>query len=118
MEFDTPESKDVQLNQQLDRLMVRYRAACPTPEPSANFMPGVWAKIEARRGWLWHARIYARRIALAAAAASALIVGVRMGTTLKHDALISKSYVDVLQEAAATEDFAYLPAMEVSERSE
>jgi hypothetical protein len=33
----------------LDRLFRAYREACPNPEASANFMPGLWARIEARQ---------------------------------------------------------------------
>ena len=43
-------------DQQLDELFVEYRQACPEVEAGANFMPGVWAKIEARRKsetWFW-----------------------------------------------------------------
>lgn len=33
----------------LDELFRAYRAACPEPEASVNFMPEIWAKIEARQ---------------------------------------------------------------------
>jgi len=33
---------------ELDQLFLAYREACPDPEPSVNFMPEMWAKIEAR----------------------------------------------------------------------
>jgi len=32
----------------LDQLFHAYREACPDPEPSVNFMPEMWARIEAR----------------------------------------------------------------------
>jgi hypothetical protein len=32
----------------LNDLFHAYRDACPDPEPSVNFMPALWAKIEAR----------------------------------------------------------------------
>jgi hypothetical protein len=32
----------------LNELFVAYRDACPVPEGSANFMPGLWARVEAR----------------------------------------------------------------------
>lgn len=35
--------------QQLDELFRQYRAAVPEVDASPNFMPGVWARIEARR---------------------------------------------------------------------
>jgi hypothetical protein len=33
----------------LDDLFHAYRDACPDPDPSVNFMPEMWAKIEARQ---------------------------------------------------------------------
>jgi hypothetical protein len=33
----------------LDQMFRAYREACPEPEASVNFMPGMWAKIEARQ---------------------------------------------------------------------
>lgn len=39
---------EAQLNAHLDSLFHAYREACPDPEPSVNFMPEMWAKIEAR----------------------------------------------------------------------
>jgi hypothetical protein len=35
-------------NRQLDDLFLAWREACPDPEPSVNFMPTMWARIEAR----------------------------------------------------------------------
>ena len=36
-------------DEQLDGLFRAYREACPDPEPSPEFMPGVWKRIEARQ---------------------------------------------------------------------
>jgi hypothetical protein len=38
-----------ELDAHLDSLFHAYRQACPDPEPSVNFMPAMWAKIEARQ---------------------------------------------------------------------
>jgi hypothetical protein len=40
---------DAELNGRLDSLFLAYRQACPDPEPSVNFTPEMWAKIEARQ---------------------------------------------------------------------
>jgi hypothetical protein len=52
----------------LDQLFGRYRAACPDPEPSQNFMPALWAKIDSRRGFLFAFGRLARTGTAAAAA--------------------------------------------------
>ena len=36
---------------ELSSLFARYRIACPEVEPGANFMPAIWAKIEARHSF-------------------------------------------------------------------
>lgn len=43
-------------DQQLDELFQAYRQACPEVDASANFMPNLWARIDARRKadlWMW-----------------------------------------------------------------
>ena len=37
------------LDRRFDNLLRDYREACPEVEPGANFMPGLWQKIEARQ---------------------------------------------------------------------
>lgn len=36
-------------DEELSRLFRAYRDACPDPLPGADFMPGVWRRIEQRR---------------------------------------------------------------------
>jgi hypothetical protein len=38
-------------NRELEELFRRYRAACPEIEPSPNFMPGIWDRIERNRSF-------------------------------------------------------------------
>jgi hypothetical protein len=40
---------EINLNSGLDNLFRAYRSACPDPDPSVNFMPELWAKIETRQ---------------------------------------------------------------------
>ena len=35
----------------LDQLFQTYRAACPDVEPSTNFMPNLWQRIEGRHSF-------------------------------------------------------------------
>ncbi len=42
------EGFEVEPEARLDDLFRAYREACPDSEPSVNFMPEMWAKIEAR----------------------------------------------------------------------
>ncbi len=37
------------MNDKLDKLWAEYREACPDPEPTEQFMPNLWRRIEERR---------------------------------------------------------------------
>jgi hypothetical protein len=59
-----------ELDRGLARLFAEYRDALPDPEPSANFMPRVWERIEARQRQAIGFRRTARALITAAAALS------------------------------------------------
>src|SRR5437762_3320555 len=59
----------------LERLWAAYRQATPEPEPSVNFMPQLWTKIEAARPISWAfplARLASRLLSLTAAVTLAM----------------------------------------------
>jgi hypothetical protein len=58
------------LDRGLARLFAEYRDALPDPEPSANFMPRVWQRIEARQNQAVGFRRTARALITAAVALS------------------------------------------------
>ncbi len=92
------------LEEKLERIWKLYRAACPAPEPTAGFMPGLWAKIDARRspGWLAPLRVWATRVAAAAGLAAALLVAaVGMWQPQQSLEVREWGYVDVLAQDAA-----------------
>ena len=59
---------------ELARLLEAYRAACPDPEATAAFMPGLWQRIESRRRPFDLYGLFSRRV-LAGAAALSLAMG-------------------------------------------
>jgi hypothetical protein len=80
----------------LDELFLAYRQACPEPDASANFMPGIWAKIEAREvSTNWFGRV-AKALVTAALAAS-VILGLMMSSTNRSSAFFNGTFVDALQ---------------------
>ena len=81
----------------LDSLFRAYREACPDPEPSVNFMPNMWAKIEAREASSTVFNRLAKALVTAALGASVL-----MG-------LLSASYNS--QSAVASSDGSYIQAL-------
>jgi hypothetical protein len=58
---------------QLDALLLAYRDACPEPDPSVNFMPEMWAKIEAREASSTVFNRFAKALVTAALGASVLM---------------------------------------------
>ena len=79
----------------LDNLLEAYRAACPDVEPSANFMPGVWQKIEARRSFRF---VFLReaRSALAGCTALCLLLLILNFMTASPAHFTPPTYADAL----------------------
>lgn len=82
--------------EKLDALF-RAFAACPTPEPSANFMPVLWQKIEARQTFTFSFRRMANTFA-AAAVALTVALSVYMYVP-RTPAVPSQTYLDALADA-------------------
>ena len=88
----------------LNALFGAYREACPTPEPSPEFMPKLWSRIEARQTFAFSFRRMANAFLTAAMAAS-LALGVY--TALPRGAASNPShyasYVEALADANTIE---------------
>ena len=80
---------------ELDRLFHAFREACPDPEPSVNFMPEMWSRIEAREASRSIFGKFAKTLVTAALGASALI------------ALLASSY----SQQGSVYDGSYLQAL-------
>jgi hypothetical protein len=80
----------------LDDLFHAYRDACPDPEPSVNFMPEMWAKIEARQASSTVFNRMAKALVTAALGASVIM------------ALLSSSYS---QPVGSTYEGTYIQAL-------
>jgi len=98
------------MERKLAALWIKYKEACPDPEPSANFMPELWQKIEARRQAALSV-LFRRWVEACVVAALALAVLV---TTLliprsQRLPVYQSTYLDVLAEADASQDVLVLP---------
>ena len=84
-------------DQKLDALFRAYQNACPGPEPSANFMPHLWARIESRQRFVFSIRRMTNAFVTAAVALS-IALGVYM--SIPHANPNSpQSYIEALAEA-------------------
>ena len=83
--------------QRIDRLLAAYREACPDPEASAQFMPALWSKIDARRSFTLTLRRW-----------TGALVAAAMATPRQADPNLHEStYVDSLEEVESFEAMAY-----------
>jgi hypothetical protein len=80
----------------LESLFAAWRQACPDPEPSVNFMPQMWAKIEARQASTTIFNRVAKALVTAALGASVVL------------GLLSSSYTP---PPVASNDGSYLQAL-------
>ena len=83
----------------LNALFRAYRAACPEPDPSANFMPGLWQRIEARQSFGFSLRRMVSGFVTAAAALT-LALGVYMAIPrTSSSSAYPVSYLEALADA-------------------
>jgi hypothetical protein len=90
----------------LDHLFEQYRTAVPAPEASANFMPDLWRKIEARKFFLFRVKRLAQ-VFVAAAAAICLFLGIVLQAPFARSKReMPGNYIDLLTEANPGENLA------------
>lgn len=84
------------LDPKFDRLLVDYKEACPQPDGSTGFLPGIWNRIEAQKKFLRSARGWASAYVTVAAVLCLLLVvliAFEAGRTTKS------TYVEVLDNS-------------------
>lgn len=94
----------------LDRLFQLYGASCPEVEPSANFMPVVWQKIEARRSFSLAFQRVARALAAVSVGLGLLLAGLNMAGE-KKGLMIAPTYADALAADHTVEKTYYTEAI-------
>jgi hypothetical protein len=87
-------------NARLDELFRAYRAACPDPEAGVNFMPEIWAKIEAREiTTSWFGRV--AKVLVTSALAVAVILGM-ISSGNQPSAFLNATFVEALRADKAS----------------
>jgi hypothetical protein len=90
---------ETRLGSRLDGLFAAYRDACPDPEPSPDFMPRLWARIEGRRqsqevfAWRRWAEAF-----LSLAAVACLLIVVLQVVPPSTSAYFRSTYIEQLSE--------------------
>jgi hypothetical protein len=85
----------------LDRLFQSYRAACPEVDASPNFMPDLWARIEAREvSTTWFGRV--AKVLVTSALAGSAILGMIISSTSQPNAFFDATFVEALRAEHAS----------------
>ena len=102
------QARNHQMNDtRLSELFLAYRDACPDPEPGVNFMPQMWAKIEARENSTnWFGRI-AKTLVTAALATSVVLALLISFSSQPGASFLNGSFVEAvaLENASTLEPF-------------
>lgn len=84
-----------QWNNELNALFTEYKQAIPDPDASANFMPELWRKIEARQSFTIRVRKLTQ-VFVGAAAAVCLVFAMLEAIPGSSRSEVHGSYIDVL----------------------
>lgn len=103
--------------QGLERLFQLYREACPDPEPSPAFIPGIWQKIEARQTMVRTLQRWAQAFVAASAVISALLVAQSLWTARVESPVYTTTYVDTLAGPEPLEAAVYAELVNFNEVS-
>ena len=96
-----------QFNDELNALFATYKAAVPDPDPSVNFMPELWRKIEARQTMMQRVRKLTQVFVGAAAAVCLLFAMIEVVPAVTRPE-VHASYVDALAAAHPADNLASL----------
>jgi hypothetical protein len=88
----------------LDQLFQTYRAACPDVEPSTNFMPNLWQRIESRHSFGFVFRNVARTTMAACAALCLLLVFLNFASPFGERVAQAPNYTDLLMAEHTAEN--------------
>jgi hypothetical protein len=83
-------------DKKLDAMFAEYRMACPDPEPSADFMPGMWKRIEARRNQTVSVFRHWAQACVLATVALTLLIGIVLIPKFQENAASGDSYLEAL----------------------
>ncbi len=109
-------------DRQLDELFAAYKGACPAPDLSAEFMPGLWDRIDASRSFTVALRRWAGAFVAAAAVVCIAMVFYFAAYQPVVSPVYTTTYVDTLGNGEPFETLAYAevvsyePAASMGER--
>jgi hypothetical protein len=92
---------------ELDSIFAQYREACPAPELSSGFTPGIWRKIDSRRGFSLNIGRLSRRFVTAAAALCLLMAVLLAMPQTQTASIYPSTYLEALAIDHSPEDLPF-----------
>ena len=113
-------SRKDMINQEdrLSALFSTYRAACPEVEPGKDFTPGLWRKIDARRGITFKLRRYTQGLVTVAATLCFAMGFFELSPLFKTSVLYTSTYVEALDADHGPEQLAFADVVNQDDPSE
>jgi len=84
------------LDAQLSAMFAEYRAAFPDPEPSADFIPAMWKRIEARRVATISVFRHWAQVCVMGTVALTILIGAVLIPKFEQAQTTSSSYIEAL----------------------
>jgi hypothetical protein len=91
--------------ERLAALWAEYRESCPDPDPGADFMPGLWQRIDKRR--TSSARVFRRlaQVCVMATVALTLLIGAVLIPRIQAEAFFDGTYAEELAADHINSDY-------------
>lgn len=102
------------LERELDSLLAAYRDACPGPEASPEFMPKLWARIDARQSSFGFLKRWTEGFVAAAAAACLMVFLLQVAPDDSQTAVYQSTYLEALTQDSTPENSIFLDVAAVA----
>lgn len=101
------------LDRELDGLLASYRDACPAPDATPEFMPKLWARIDARQSSFGFLKRWTEGFVAAAAAACLMAVLLQVAPDDSKSAVYQSTYLEALTQDTPTENSIFVDVASV-----
>jgi hypothetical protein len=102
------------LELELDSLMAAYRDACQAPEATPEFMPKLWARIDARQSSFGFLKRWTEGFVAVAAAACLMVFLLQVAPDDGKAAVYQSTYLEALTQDTATENAIFVDVAAVA----
>lgn len=102
------------LERELDSLLAAYREACQAPEATPEFMPKLWARIDARQSSFGFLKRWTEGFVAAAAAACLMAVLMQVAPDDNQAVVYQSTYLEALTQDSTPENSIFVDVAAVA----